>query len=158
MDFYAINIHAKSNYGDSAEEYEKAYERRKMAAEGLYNYLITHKPDANIILLGDYNDDVDESIFYYDEPGNWAETPYLMFVEDEKNFDILTKKFSDSGQSASIHYEDIIDHITISDELFNYQIDNSTEIIDAQSLIPDYGNTTSDHLPVWTTFEIASNN
>jgi len=149
--FYAIVIHAISNYGDDKDE---DYNRRIKAAEGLYYYLKDHKPDANIIMLGDYNDDVDESI-YYDNNGNHLKTPYYQFVNDDANFEVITKKLSDSGQSASVNYEDIIDHITISDELFDNYVQNSTAVYDAPlSYIDNYGNTTSDHLPVWAKFDV----
>ncbi|NIT57696.1 MAG: hypothetical protein GWN00_16135, partial [Aliifodinibius sp.] len=60
------------------------------------------------------------------------------------------------GESASINYDDIIDHITISDELFDEHIQNSTLIHDPRSYIDNYGSTTSDHLPVWAKFEIST--
>lgn len=153
-EFYAVIIHGKANTGDNDEEYKEAYERRKRAAEGLYYYLKDHKPNANIILLGDYNDDVDQSI-YYNSEGKYQETPYYQFVNDSTNFDVITKELSDSGQSASINYEDLIDHITVSDELFDNYVQNSTAIYNApQSYIDNYGHTTSDHLPVWAKFDV----
>ncbi|WP_445666195.1 endonuclease/exonuclease/phosphatase family protein [Fodinibius sp. AD559] len=158
QEFYAVVIHGKANTGDNAQEYAEAYKRRKKAAEGLYYYLKDNKPDANIILLGDYNDDVDKSIYYEEENGDrvYQETPYDEFVEDTDNFDVITKKLSDAGESASINYEDIIDHITISDELFDEHVPNSTLIHDPREYIDDYGNTTSDHLPVWAKFDITA--
>lgn len=159
--FYAVLIHGKAHTGDSAAEYEEAYQRRKKAAEGLYYYLQDEKAEANIIFLGDYNDDVDQSIYYEDSSGdtkNYAKTPYYLFVNDTENFEVITKKLSDSGQSASINYEDIIDHITMSDELFDNYIKNSTAVYDApQSYITNYGETTSDHLPVWAKFDVTQN-
>lgn len=155
-DFFAVVIHGKANVGSNDQEYAEAYKRRKKAAEGLYYYLKENKPNENIVLLGDYNDDVDESI-YYSSSGNYEETPYYLFVNDTENFDVISKKLSDAGQSASINYEDIIDHITISDELFNSYVKNSTSVYKApMSYIDDYGNTTSDHLPVWAKFDITS--
>lgn len=153
-EFYAIVIHGKANTGDSDEEYREAYERRKKAAEGLYYYLKDNKPEANVILLGDYNDDVDQSI-YYDSQGDYAETPYYQFVNDDANFDVLSKVLSDSGVSASVNYKDIIDHITVSDELFDNYVQNSTAVYqNPQSYIQNYGQTTSDHLPVWAKFNV----
>lgn len=156
QEFYAVVIHGKANYGDNDEEYAEAYERRQKAAEGLYYYLKDNKPKANVILLGDYNDDVDQSI-YYEEVGDervYQETPYDEFIEDTTNFDVITQKLSDAGESASIGYEDIIDHITISDELFDEHVQNSTLIHDPREYIENYGNSTSDHLPVWAKFDV----
>ena len=156
--FYAVVIHGKANTGSSAAEYEEAYQRRKEAAEGLYYYLQDEKPNANIILLGDYNDDVDQSIYYEssdDGSRNYAETPYHLFVENSDFFNVITKELSDSGQSASIGYEDIIDHITMSNELYDNYVQNSTAVYDSpQSYIENYGESTSDHLPVWAQFNI----
>ena len=157
QEFYAVVIHGKANTGSSSEEYAQAYERRKKAAEGLYYYLLDNKPEANVILLGDYNDDVDESIYYEESPDNYAQTPYYQFVNDTDDFDVITEPLSEAGESASVNYEDLIDHITISDELFDEHIQNSTEVYyDPQSYIENYGNTTSDHLPVWAKFDITT--
>lgn len=154
--FYVVVVHGKANTGDNAAEYTESYERRQNAAEGLYHYLMDEKSNANIILLGDYNDDVDQSVFYYDEPDNFAETPYDEFVEDSINFNVITKTLSDIDQSASINYEDLIDHITISDELFRSYIDGSAAVYaNPQDYIPEYENTTSDHLPVWAKFDVS---
>jgi endonuclease/exonuclease/phosphatase family metal-dependent hydrolase len=153
-EFYAIVIHGKANSGDNNQEYAEAYERRKKAAEGLYYHLKENKSEASIILLGDYNDDVDKSI-YSDSEGQYAETPYYQFVNDTENFDVITKKLSDAGESTSINYKNIIDHITISDDLFDNYIQNSTTVYkEPQSYIENYGETTSDHLPVWTKFDV----
>lgn len=153
-EFYAVVIHGKANTSNYAE----SYERRQKAAEGLYYYLKDNKSDANIILMGDYNDDVDQSIYYVEENNDrvYQETPYDKFVKDIDNFEVITKVLSDAGESASINYEDIIDHITISDELFDEHVQNSTAIHDPRSYIEDYGNTTSDHLPVWAKFDITT--
>ncbi|MDZ7681954.1 MAG: hypothetical protein U5J63_09665 [Fodinibius sp.] len=59
-------------------------------------------------MLGDYNDDVDQSIYYESGEGdsrNHAETPYQLFVDNSDYFDVITKELSDSGQSASVNYE-----------------------------------------------------
>ncbi len=158
QEFYAVVIHGKANTGSNSEEYAEAYQRRQKAAEGLYYYLKDNKPNANIILLGDYNDDVDKSIYYEEQNGEnvYQDTPYDEFVEDTENFEVITKKLSDAGESASINYEDIIDHITISDELFDEHVQNSTLIHDPRSYIDSYGSTTSDHLPVWAKFDVTA--
>lgn len=156
-EFFAIVIHGKANTGRSAEEYEEAYERRREAAEGLYYYLLEEQPDANIILLGDYNDDVDESLYYYSQ-NNFAPTPYTEFMKDRQNFKIITRILSSNKESSSVNFlkeGNLVDHITMSDELFRLYIDESAEIYDAPlEYIPNYESTTSDHLPVWAKFNI----
>ncbi|PAU93097.1 hypothetical protein CK503_13080 [Aliifodinibius salipaludis] len=154
--FYAVVIHGKANTSNYAE----SYERRQKAAEGLYYFLKDNKPDANIILLGDYNDDVDKSIYYEEQNGDnvYQETPYDEFVEDTDNFDVITEVLSKADETASVpeEYTDLIDHITISDELFDEHVQNSTLIHDPRPYINNYGSTTSDHLPVWAKFNITT--
>ena len=138
----AINIHAK------AFDDEESYNRRKMAAEGLYDELQNEYPDTKIIFLGDYNDDVTESIY------QGAESPYQVFVDDTSNYQIVTKPLSEDGQSSMTRYDNVIDHITISDELFEQYMEGSATIKnDVTDYIDNYGETTSDHYPVWAHFD-----
>ena len=157
-EFYAVIIHGKANTGDDSAEYKESYTRRQKAAEGLYYYLQDHKPNANIIMLGDYNDDVDQSIYFIEKDGEevYQQTPYDEFVNDQQHFSVISKTLSDNDESASIGYEDIIDHITMSNELFNSYIDGSIGVYkDPTSYISEYGQTTSDHLPVWAKFDVS---
>lgn len=148
---YSVVIHAKANTGN-AEEQEESYERRKRAADSLYNYLMNRKPEARIILLGDYNDDVDRSIF------NDRSTPYRSFVVAGQHFRIVTKILSESDVPSTVEYNDMIDHITVSDELFDALIEGSPESYrQVLNFIPDYGTTTSDHYPVWAKFDLSGN-
>ena len=155
-EFYGVIIHGKANTSD----YKESYQRRQKAAEGLYYFLQDHKPNANIIMLGDYNDDVDQSIYFEKQNGEkvYQETPYDEFVDDTGSFSVITKILSDSGESASVRYKDIIDHITMSNELFDNLIDSSVAVYYApKGYISDYRNTTSDHLPVWAKFDLTKN-
>lgn len=141
--FYAVVIHAK------AYDEKESYERRKRAARDLYDYLKSQKPEANIIFLGDYNDDVDVSIY------SEAPSPYQPFVTDTANFWVITKALSEAGKASTVSYPDMVDHITISDELFNAYIGGSAAVfVPTEKFIPFYGNTTSDHYPVWAKFDV----
>ena len=152
-DFFAIVIHAKAHTGDSSEEFQDAYERRKRAAEGLYYYLKDHKPNAKIVFLGDYNDDVDESLYYRTED-NYAQTPYYQFVDDSENFNVVSSPLSEN-KTSTVGYDDVIDHITISDELFSMYLGGSSAVFQPSSdFISNYEPTTSDHYPVWAKFDI----
>ncbi len=153
VEIYAIVIHAKANTGSTAEK-EEAYNRRKRAAESLFNYLQGNHPDAHILLLGDFNDDVDVSIFDDTSP-----TPYANFVEQENSFKVVTASISEEGKSSYIdgEYTDLIDHILISDELFsNYTVSSEEIYFEADNFIENYTSTTSDHLPVWAKFDFTS--
>lgn len=142
--FYAIVIHAK------AFDDQQSYERRKKAAQDLYDYLMKQKPNANVIFLGDYNDDVDVSIY------NEAQSPYYPFVADSENFRVLTAALSQTGKASTTGYDDMIDHITVSNELFDSYIGGSAAVYTSpETFIPNYEHTTSDHYPVWTKFDIS---
>lgn len=143
---YAVAIHAKAGSG------KDDYDRRKAAAQSLYTYLTNQKPDAKIIFLGDYNDDVDESIY------NGAETPYQPFVGDQNHYLVVSKSLSDSHQASETNYPSTIDHITISNELFPFYVNGSVAVFQhAEDFISNYGNSTSDHYPVWAKFTVPQN-
>jgi len=153
VEIYAIAIHAKANTGNSTER-EEAYNRRVNAAESLYTYLQNEHPDTHILLLGDFNDDVDISIYEDSSP-----SPYANFVEQENSFRAVTASISEEGKSSYIdgEYTDLIDHILISDELFsNYSVSSEEIYFEADNYIENYTSTTSDHLPVWAKFEFSS--
>ena len=132
-----INVHAKS--GRSAEDVaRKAYD-----FSVLKDTLDTYYSTGKLILLGDYNDDVDVSI-------GGGPTPILPFVTDTTNFDIVSDSFSFDGLSTTVGFGSVIDHTAISNELFGPYIEDSENLIDPQSYIMDYGTTTSDHFPTVT--------
>lgn len=144
---YAVVIHAKA--GADADDYS----RRRDAAQSLYNYFINSKPDANIIFLGDYNDDVDVSIY------NGEKSPYEPFIIDNASFMVVSMEISENGQTTYIGYDDAIDHITISNELFDEYIPGSvkaltdvTEWLDIS--VNQYKETTTSHYPVWAKFNL----
>jgi len=139
---FAITIHAKC-CADRA-----SYRRRKNAAESLHAYLTQHKPKANIIILGDYNDDVIVSI-YNEQP-----SPYKVFAIDSERYKIITKPFSINSRGTTIGYNNPVDHITISRGLFDEYMFGSEEVaVWSAEMVDDYQHTTSDHYPVWAKFE-----
>lgn len=147
---YALVIHGKANTGNSQEK-EEAYNRRKRAAESLYAYLQSERPEVHILILGDFNDDVDVTIYNGISP-----SPYQDFLTNEESFRAVTKPISENGESSYLagNYTDLIDHIIISDELFTNYSSGSAEIFKADSFIENYVSTTSDHLPVWAKFDL----
>lgn len=128
-----INLHAKA-YGDAA-----SYERRKVASQGLKALLGSSDYAAKkLIVLGDYNDDVDVST-YNSEP-----SPYKNFVDDSLSYRFLSSQISEKLS--------LIDHIMISDELFPFCVDSAQYETGVTKSIPSYNTTTSDHTPVSATF------
>ncbi len=137
-----INIHAKSGSAQSD------YDRRKYDVQVLYDSLTAQYVTDNIILLGDFNDDVDASLL------NGEASSYKAIVDDAANFNVLTYALSQTGASSFPKSSSFIDHIVISTELNNSYIDHSTAVEDARTYVTNYINTTSDHLPVIARFQL----
>ena len=129
-----INIHAKS--GSASEDLL----RRKFDNQALKDTLDAYYADENIILLGDYNDDLDESI-------GGGNSTYEVIISDE-DFDGVTVSLSENGLRSFIFNDNVIDHITLSNELFDNYLEGSEVLFIPFNLIENYANTTSDHLPV----------
>lgn len=135
-----IDIHSKSGAA-AADRNRRAYD-----AAVLKDSLDAHFGDDKVILLGDYNDDLDVSI------SAGATTPYLAFVTDSARYLPVTKALSEAGAKSTISFNDMIDHQIITNELAGVFLNGSERVITPFSLIPNYAETTSDHLPVLTRF------
>ncbi|HKJ44316.1 MAG TPA: T9SS type A sorting domain-containing protein [Balneolales bacterium] len=138
--FYAFDIHAKAMSDPTS------YDRRVNASRDLKDYLDNNMSAANIIILGDYNDDVDASIY------NDAVSPYSNFVQDSTNYRVVTSLLSKRKEASTTGYGEMIDHITISNELYPVFFDSTQQVINP-TYINNYSYTTSDHYPVWARFK-----
>lgn len=143
-DLKIVNLHARANSGTDITRYNM----RKYDAELLKDSLDTQYPDANIILLGDYNDDVDVSVI----AGN--PSSYQKLVEDTARYNALTLDISKAGAFSFLSSGGFLDHILISNELNDEYIANSIQVYDPRPEITNYVNTTSDHGPVIARFEL----
>jgi hypothetical protein len=138
-----------------------SYNRRKQDAIDLKNELDTNYPTANIVMLGDYNDDLDVSITTGQPSG------YANFVNDNTNYVQISKALSDCGVSSTAKYSDIIDHMMASNEIGVlpvtgtpppvpssgiYYLQNTVNVARPISYIPSYTTSTSDHYPVTSRF------
>jgi endonuclease/exonuclease/phosphatase family metal-dependent hydrolase len=146
-DITLIDLHARANSGTQVIKYNQ----RKYDTEYLKDALDAQYPDSNLILLGDFNDDVKAWV------GN-ASTPssYQNFVEDTSNYDALTLGISQAGAVTYLNFTppSFLDHIMISNELSDQYIANSIRVYDPRNDILNYTETTSDHAPVIARFEL----
>jgi len=85
---HMIDIHAKS--GSAQQDYD----RRKYDANLLRDSLNRYYPSANIVLAGDFNDDVYGSIL------TGAVSSYKSFVDDTEDYNVLTYALNQSGAST----------------------------------------------------------
>lgn len=146
-----ILVHGKANTGNVAEQQE-SWARRKGAADELYDSLRVQYPFANIIMLGDFNDDLDETI----APGIAGKTTsYVTFVEDKKNYVPITLPLSLSKQASTTSYEDMIDHQVASNEMGIAYVPGSAHVAKyVESWVSAYDVTTSDHYPVVARYDV----
>ena len=133
-------LHAKANQDPSS------WERRAAAARGLHEYLESTWPDHPVLVPGDWNDDLDESI----TPGR--DTPYRVLLDAAPRWSFPTERLGADGATSILGYDDVIDHILASDELMAWYEDGSARVHRVDQHVPEYRDTTSDHLPVVVRF------
>ncbi len=149
--YHFVNIHAKANTGNGS------YARRAYDVAVLKDSLDTYFDSENIVLLGDYNDDVDETV-----AGNDAPTPassYAPFVNDSiaepgdgQYYHVATQTLSERDFRSFVSRPNMIDHITVSDELKDNLRPEAT-IVRYDTYNPTFDRTTSDHLPVFVSLD-----
>jgi endonuclease/exonuclease/phosphatase family metal-dependent hydrolase len=131
---YLINLHLKCCGGSDNEA------RRRDAAEKLDNYITTSRPSDPVIVLGDYNDEIDGDTY--------SSNVFYAFVSapDEYRFtDMQIAKGSLIWWSYP-SYPSHIDHIMVTNELFT-KID-TTMVLKPDPCYPEWFAKVSDHRPV----------
>lgn len=136
-EFYMYNIHAKA-FGD-----ESSYNQRFNASREVKTYFDTSREQDNVILIGDYNDEMNQSTY------NNVESPYANFIDDFE-YNVVTDNLEDKG-FGSHSGGSFLDHITFSSELFDEYFQGTEQVGDV-SYISNYFNTTSDHYPIMVRF------
>ena len=96
------------------------------------------------MILGDYNDDVDETVANGVSP---AITSYISYKNDPASYSFLSKELSDKGYRSTVSYPNMIDHITASNEIEANYIKGSAKV-HYEFYDGDYEYTASDHFPV----------
>lgn len=133
LDFIIINNHLKCC--------DDGVERREEAIILLKNYIESNFNNDRVILLGDLNDNLSDSENF---------NVFLPFLNDRDSYIFIDEFFNLENYSYP-SYPSHIDHILISDELYN--IYNSqytkTSTIKLGDTIDNYFNQVSDHLPVY---------
>jgi endonuclease/exonuclease/phosphatase family metal-dependent hydrolase len=135
-DVVVIVLHMKAF--DDAPSWQK----RQNASAALKAYLDATYPTQKVIVVGDWNDDVDTSIT------SGSASPYQNFVADAADYTFPTRALSLAGVSSTTSFPDMIDHHLDSNELYAALVPGSTEVYRVDSFIASYDATTSDHFPV----------
>lgn len=148
-----VVIHAKANTGSTQDQID-AYYRRQKGAQELKDTFDAHFAGENIVLLGDYNDDLYKTIA---PPAVGTTSSYNMFVADSTApapyYHSLTLPLSIAGQHSTAGNPSVIDNVIVSNAFDSFYVANSAAIrTDVQDLVSSYSSTTSDHYPVFTKY------
>lgn len=141
-EWIVIVLHAKA-FNDEASR-----QRRANASATLKAYLDATYPTQKVLVIGDWNDDVDTSI----TPGK--ATPYANFVADSARYRFPTAALSAAGTSSTVRYPDLVDHHLITNEVAAGYVATSAMVYRADTYLPNYEATTSDHFPVVTRYTL----
>ena len=139
QNIYVINNHFKA-FGGAENEAE-----RKIASEKIENYINEYLEDLNVIVLGDLNDELNDSMNVFQN-----------FINDSTNYKFVDMDLA-YGSKANWSYPgwpSHLDHILITNELFD-EFDNegsSVQTIRLEEYFDndwtEYENYISDHRPV----------
>ncbi|WP_197464079.1 Ig-like domain-containing protein [Rufibacter sp. DG15C] len=144
---YVVNVHTKA--GSASGDYTD----RQSDVKVLSDSLKAHYGNVNLILLGDFNDDVSKSTRGASFPSTFAP-----IVSDVASYKTLTYELSQAGAVShpTTSGGNFLDHIVISNELVSQYIDNSIVIEDPRTYVSGYISNTSDHLPVTARFALTT--
>ena len=152
-----INLHARANSSNGPED---RYAMRRYDVEVLKNYIDSTLAEANVILLGDYNDDVDETVANV----STTTSSYVAYTNDNaadatdnQFYQVVTASLSEAGRRSFVSRENMIDHIAVTDELIDEVLPNSATV-HYEFVSSTYENTTSDHIPVSARLRFADTN
>ncbi len=141
-----VLVHGKANTSPTTI----SYNRRKSGSDTLHFTLNNLYPNDKIVVLGDYNDDLDSTITAGINP---KITSYVAFTNDVVNFFPPTLALSLAGKKSTVSYNEVIDHAVVSNEMKCYYMTNTANVItDVTNMVANYGSTTSDHYPVFTRY------
>lgn len=143
-DVVVIVLHMKA-FNDAT-----SWQKRVNASNALKAYLDATWPTQKVIVVGDWNDDVDTSITA------GKATPFANFVNDAADYAFPTRALSLAGVSSTTSYPDLIDHHLATNEMYGTLVSGSTEVYRVDSFIASYDATTSDHFPVLSRYTFGS--
>jgi exonuclease III len=136
--FEVINLHLKAQ-GDAT-----SVERRRVAMTMLKTYLDAElEGDRRFIVLGDYNDEVDDDEVDIFEP----------FLNNPQDYIILTQPLQGVDYSYYPAFFSLIDHLMITSNLEDiYGESGATMVLHLDEQDTDYEPLVSDHRPVYSRF------
>ena len=130
---YLINIHLKCCTGDE--------DRRRAATSLLKTYVDTELPNDNVVILGDYNDDIVDSDNVFQE---WIDDP------DNYYFTTMSVAQGPDTEWSYPNWPSQIDNILITNELFDNEVASTVQALDrCFGDFETYDALVSDHRPAY---------
>jgi len=142
-----INIHGKSNLSPVIT----SYNRRKDGAHALDSLIQASFANENVMILGDFNDDLNQTITAGINP---PITSYSSFTIDHASlYKFPTQLLSQQGQHSDVNFTSVIDNVIVNNPMANFYLPSSATVLsDVAGLVSKYASTTTDHYPVFTQF------
>lgn len=148
-DYYLVNNHLKAfgdNYIDETDEWDEEV-RRRLACQMLEQYFSLNLDDQNIIMMGDFNDQIQEPVDY---------NVFLAFLNKPEDYLFADMPIALNPTFNTVSYPNSnsqIDHLMISDELFdNFSSGGSVcKALNVENWFGSWANYSgqiSDHRPV----------
>ncbi|CAL1516564.1 T9SS-dependent choice-of-anchor J family protein [Chitinophaga sp. MM2321] len=148
-----VLLHAKANTGTKPEKIT-SWNRRKDGLKELKDSLDLQYPYSNIIMLGDFNDDLSKTITTELAPD--TTTSYIDFMNDSTDYRPLTLPLSLAGQRSTASYASVIDNVIASNEVGVAYVPASARIqTQVERLVSSYSSTTTDHYPVMSRYNLS---
>ncbi len=123
------------------------YTRRVAAAEALESYLTSEYPTRWVLVLGDFNDDIDTSTYA------GQESPFASLVANP-DYRFATDELTENGISTTTNFPSTIDHHLVTDDLAERFVEGSAQVLRVDEAVEGFAQTTSDHYPVLTRFDL----
>jgi Bacterial Ig-like domain/Secretion system C-terminal sorting domain/Endonuclease/Exonuclease/phosphatase family len=148
-----INVHGES--GATVADYDD----RKVGVQRLKDTLDAQYSTANIIIGGDFNDDLDVTISPV-VPNTSSWSALTSDSTDADSYKAITLPLSYAGFKSTVSFNDMIDHTVISNELADVFMASTAQVrTDVVNVVAtnatNYASTTSDHYPVYSRFNFA---
>jgi len=141
LDFAVVHLKA---FGDA-----ESVQRRRSAVEQLRGWVDERRSagEGEVVIVGDWNDRLTD-----DEDDN----VFLPLSEDAAEAEFVTLELAEAGDSSYVPFPSLIDHILVTDEVFEGMTYQTTEVLRLdETWSSTYEKVVSDHRPVRASFELA---
>ncbi len=123
------------------------YQRRARAAAALQGWLAAEHPRDWVLVVGDFNDDLDRSTY------QGRASPFAALLLDPA-CRFTTQPLTEEQVSTTVHFSATIDHHLATASLARRFVAGSAAVVRPDTWIDRFGDTTSDHYPVLTRYDL----